>query len=83
MEVTLEFGQPAEAIADALIVPVGAGGDAPAWSPLAKELDAALSGELLSLAADAPSAARPRRRWSFPLWGGFRAGASSSLDSDR
>ena len=53
MEVTLEFGQPAEAIADALIVPVGSGGDAPAWSPLAKELDAALSGELSSLAADA------------------------------
>ena len=47
MEVTLEFGQPAEATADALIVPVGSGRDAPAWSPLAKELDAALSGELL------------------------------------
>ena len=53
MEVTLEFGQPAEATADALIVPVGSSGDAPAWSPLAQDLDAALSGELKSLAADA------------------------------
>jgi leucyl aminopeptidase len=53
VEVTLEFGRPAETIADALIVPVGSDGDAPAWSQLAKELDAALSGELSSLAADA------------------------------
>jgi leucyl aminopeptidase len=53
VEVTLEFGQPAEATADALIVPVGSSGDAPAWSPLAQDLDAALSGELKSLAADA------------------------------
>ncbi len=53
MQVTFEIGDPAKAAADALVVPVGSGGDAPAWSPLAKELDEALSGELSSLAADA------------------------------
>src|SRR5215218_5247244 len=53
VDVTLEFGRPAEAMVDALILPVGSGSDAPAWSPLAKELDAALSGELSALAADA------------------------------
>ena len=53
MQVTFESGDPAKAAADALIVPVGSDGDAPAWSPLANELDAALSGELSSLAADA------------------------------
>src|SRR5215210_5541310 len=53
VDVSFESAQPARVTADALIVPVGSGDDAPAWSPLAKELDAALSGELSSLAADA------------------------------
>ncbi len=53
MQLTFERGEPAKVAADALVVPVGSGGDAPVWSPLANELDAALSGELSSLAADA------------------------------
>jgi leucyl aminopeptidase len=53
VELTLESGPPDEATADALIVPVGSDGNAPARSPLANELDAALSGELSSLATDA------------------------------
>jgi leucyl aminopeptidase len=53
VEATLDFERPAATIADALIVPVGCDGDTPAWTPLAKELDATLSGELSSLAADA------------------------------
>ena len=53
MELTVESGPPAEATVDALIVPVSSDGDGPAWSPLANELDAALSGELSNLAADA------------------------------
>jgi len=53
VQVTFEVGDPAKAMADALVVPVGSGGDAPAWSPLAKGLDEALSGELSNLAADA------------------------------
>jgi len=53
VELTVESGPPAEATVDALIVPVSSDGDGPAWSPLANELDAALSGELSNLAADA------------------------------
>ena len=53
MQVTFETGDPAKATADALVVPVGSEGDVPMWSPLAKALDEALSGELSSLAADA------------------------------
>ena len=53
MQVTFESGEPAQAVADALIVPVGSGSNAPAWSPLANELDEALSGELSRLATDA------------------------------
>ena len=53
MQVIFERGDPTKVAADAVIVPVGSGSDAPAWSPLANELDAALSGELSSLAADA------------------------------
>jgi leucyl aminopeptidase len=53
VEVTVELEKPAEVVADALIVPLGSGVDASGWSPLAKELDAALSGELSNLAADA------------------------------
>jgi hypothetical protein len=39
MQVTFEIGDPAKATADALVVPVSFGGDAPTWSPLAKALD--------------------------------------------
>ena len=53
MEVTFDTGEPAKVIADALVVPVASGDGLPVWSVLAKELDAALSGELSSLAADA------------------------------
>ena len=53
MQVIFERGEPVTAEADALIVPVGSAGDEPAWSPLASALDAALSGELSRLAADA------------------------------
>ena len=53
MQVIFESGEPAKAAADALIVPVGSGSSAPAWSPLANELDEALSGELSRLATDA------------------------------
>jgi leucyl aminopeptidase len=51
--VTFESIDPAKVSADALVIPAGSGGDAPAWSPLAKALDEALSGELSSLATDA------------------------------
>jgi leucyl aminopeptidase len=53
VEMTFESGQPATAVADALIVPVGSDDDALVWSPLARELNASLSGELSSLVADA------------------------------
>jgi leucyl aminopeptidase len=53
VQVTFEVGDPAQATADALVVPLGSAGDAPAWSRLAKALDEALAGELSSLAADA------------------------------
>ena len=53
MQVTFESGEPAKAVAEGLIVPVGSGSNAPAWSPLANELDEALSGELSRLATDA------------------------------
>jgi leucyl aminopeptidase len=53
VQVTFETGDPAKAATDALVVPVGSAGDVPAWSPLAKALDEALSGELSNLAADA------------------------------
>jgi leucyl aminopeptidase len=53
VQVTFERGDPTKVTADALVVPVASGSDAPAWSPLANELDAELSGELSSLAADA------------------------------
>src|SRR5215207_2688949 len=53
VQVSFERGDPTKVTADALIVPVASGSDAPAWSPLANELDAELSGELSSLAADA------------------------------
>ena len=53
MQVTFERGDPAKVVADALVVPVSSVSDAPAWSSFANELDAALSGELSSLAADA------------------------------
>jgi leucyl aminopeptidase len=53
VQVTFERGKPAEATSDALVVPVGSGTHAPVWSQLATALDAALSGELASLAADA------------------------------
>src|SRR5687768_3777201 len=53
VQVTFERGDPTTVAADALVVPVASGGGAPAWSSLANELDAALSGELSSLAADA------------------------------
>jgi leucyl aminopeptidase len=69
VELTLEFGQPAEARADALIVPVGSGRDAPAWSPLAKELDASLSDELLNLAADARFTGKPATTLVVPTLG--------------
>lgn len=53
MQVTFEIGDPAKVTADALVVPVGSEGNEPTWSPLARSLDEALSGELTSLAADA------------------------------
>ncbi|MDF3018033.1 MAG: pepA, partial [Thermomicrobiales bacterium] len=53
VQVTFEMGDPAKVTADALVVPVGSGGDVPMWSPLAKALDEALSAELSSLATDA------------------------------
>ena len=42
MQLTFEVGDPAQVAANALVVPVGSAGDAPAWSSLAKRLDEAL-----------------------------------------
>jgi leucyl aminopeptidase len=53
VQLTFEIGDPAKVAANALVVPVGSGGDAPVWTSLARELDGALSGELASLAVDA------------------------------
>jgi leucyl aminopeptidase len=53
VQLAFEIGDPAKVAANALVVPVGSGGDAPAWSSLASELDGVLSGELASLAVDA------------------------------
>jgi leucyl aminopeptidase len=53
VQVSFEREEPATVAVDGLVVPIGSGNDAPAWSSLARALDAALSGELVRLAADA------------------------------
>jgi leucyl aminopeptidase len=69
VQVTFEVGDPAKATVDALVVPVRSDGDRPAWSPLANELNAALSGELSNLAADARFSGKPATTLVVPTLG--------------